>query len=112
MLAFAVDGITSFSVRPLGLISRLGALVTGVGLIGTVWAGIARFAAGWSGWIAAFWSLWLLGGLILLCLGVAGTYLGKIYAEVKARPRYKIERRQGGVPASDGPPSDAEEKTG
>ena len=96
MIAFAVDGITSFSTRPLKIILNLGVLAFGAGLVGTVWAGIAHFAAGWSGWIAAFWSLWLLGGLLLLCLGVAGIYLGKIYSEVKARPRYRIER---GVPA-------------
>lgn len=91
MLAFAVDGITSFSVKPLKLIFNLGVLAALVGFIGTVWSGIAHFAAGWSGWLAAFWSLWLLGGLILLCMGVAGAYIGKIYAETKARPRYKIE---------------------
>ncbi|QNK39705.1 glycosyltransferase family 2 protein [Caproicibacter fermentans] len=91
MLAFAVDGITSFSVKPLKLIFHLGVLVSLIGFVGTVWAGIAHFAAGWAGWLAAFWSLWLLGGLILLGMGVVGTYLGKIYAEVKARPRYKIE---------------------
>ena len=97
MLAFAVDGITSFSVKPLKSIFHLGAAASLLGLVGTVWAAIAYFAAGWSGWIAAFWSLWLLGGLILLCLGVAGTYIGKIYAEVKARPRYRIEERRGSV---------------
>ncbi|MVB11720.1 putative glycosyltransferase YkoT [Caprobacter fermentans] len=91
MLAFAVDGITSFSVKPLKLIFHLGVLVSLIGFVGTAWAGIAHFAAGWAGWLAAFWSLWLLGGLILLGMGVVGTYLGKIYAEVKARPRYKIE---------------------
>lgn len=91
MLAFAVDGITSFSVKPLKLIFNLGVLSSCIGLVGTVWAAVAHFAAGWAGWLAAFWSLWLLGGLILLCMGVLGTYVGKIYAEVKARPRYKIE---------------------
>jgi polyisoprenyl-phosphate glycosyltransferase len=91
MLAFAVDGITSFSVKPLKLIFNLGVLASLTGFIGTVWSGIAHFTAGWTGWIAAFWSLWFLGGLILLCMGIAGTYIGKIYAETKARPRYKIE---------------------
>ncbi|MCI1966063.1 MAG: glycosyltransferase family 2 protein [Oscillospiraceae bacterium] len=91
MIAFAVDGITSFSVKPLKMIFNLGLLTALAGFTGTVWAGIAHFAAGWAGWIAAFWSLWLLGGFILLCMGVMGTYIGKIYAETKARPRYKIE---------------------
>ncbi|QAT51006.1 glycosyltransferase [Caproiciproducens sp. NJN-50] len=94
MLAFAVDGITSFSVKPLKLIFNLGMLTALIGLIGTVWAGIAHFAAGWAGWIAAFWSLWLLGGLVLLGMGVLGTYIGKIYAETKARPRYRIEEQR------------------
>lgn len=91
MLAFAVDGITSFSVKPLKLIFHLGVAVSLAGFVGVVWSAIAHFAAGWSGWVAAFWSLWLLFGLLFLCLGVAGTYLGKIYGEVKARPRFRIE---------------------
>jgi glycosyltransferase involved in cell wall biosynthesis len=99
MIAFAVDGITSFSVKPLKLIFHLGVLAALTGLVGTVWSGIAHFAAGWTGWLAAFWSLWLLGGLLLLCLGVAGTYIGKIYAETKARPRYRIEEWRGVPPA-------------
>ncbi len=98
MIAFAVDGITSFSVKPLKLIFHLGVLAALAGLIGTVWSGIAHFAAGWTGWLAAFWSLWLLGGLLLLCLGIAGTYIGKIYAETKARPRYRIEEWRGVPP--------------
>lgn len=95
MLAFAVDGITSFSVKPLKLISGLGAAVSFAGFVGAVWAGIAHFAAGWSGWIAAYWALWLLFGLLFLSLGVAGTYIGKIYAEVKDRPRFRIAENVG-----------------
>lgn len=95
MLAFAVDGITSFSVKPLKLIFNLGAFVSLLGFIGLVWCAIAHFAAGWTGWLAAFWSLWLLGGLVLLCMGVVGTYIGKIYSEVKARPRFRVEEFQG-----------------
>lgn len=101
MLAFAVDGITSFSVKPLKLIFQLGVLTALAGLTGTLWTGIAHFAAGWPGWLAAFWSLWLLGGLILLCMGVLGTYVGKIYAEVKARPRYRIETLLNSGPEKD-----------
>lgn len=95
MLAFAVDGITSFSVKPLKLITGLGAAVSFTGFVGAVWAGIAHFAAGWSGWIAAYWALWLLFGLLFLSLGVAGTYIGKIYAEVKDRPRFRIAEETG-----------------
>ncbi len=95
MIAFAVDGITSFSVKPLRLIFGLGLLTALTSAVGTVWSLIAHFAGGWPAWIAAFWSLWLLGGLLLLGMGVVGTYVGKIYGEVKARPRYLIEEKTG-----------------
>lgn len=91
MLAFAVDGITSFSVKPLQMIFQLGALVSLASLIGTVWSLILSANGSCAPWVPAVWSLWLLGGLLMLCLGVAGTYLGKIYAEVKARPRFRVE---------------------
>lgn len=91
MLAFAVDGITSFSVKPLKLIFDLGMLTSCVSIVGVIWSLIAHFACGWAAWISAVWSLWLLGGLNLVCMGVVGTYVGKIYSEVKARPRFKIE---------------------
>jgi len=89
MLAFALDGITSFSVRPLKLISNLGILVSILSVIGLLYALIAKLC-GWAvqGWTAIVASIWLLGGLQMLCLGVVGTYVGKIYSEVKARPRY------------------------
>ena len=102
MLAFAVDGITSFSVKPLKLITGLGAAVSLTGFVGTVWSGIAHFAAGWSGWIAAYWAIWLLFGLLFLSLGIVGTYIGKIYSEVKARPRYRIAEDVG-LPDGNGP---------
>lgn len=91
MISFAVDGITSFSVKPLKMISNLGILVFLVSLIGVIWSLISHANGGAAPWIPAVWSLWLLGGLLLLCMGVIGTYVGKIYGEVKHRPRYKIE---------------------
>lgn len=91
MLAFAIDGITSFSVKPLKMIFNLGALVSLVSLVGVIWSLISHCNGGAAGWVAAVWSLWLLGGILLLCMGILGTYIGKIYSEVKARPRYKIE---------------------
>ncbi len=102
MLAFAVDGITSFSVKPLKLIFILGAAVLLVSLIGFIWTLISHAVGTTAAWVPAVWSLWLLGGLILSCLGVAGTYIGKIYGETKARPRYKIEefRKSGSAQAS------------
>ena len=92
MVSFALDGITSFSVKPLKLISSLGILVSFLSVLGLVYA-LASHAMGRavSGWTAIVCSIWLLGGLQMLCLGVVGGYVGKIYGEVKARPRYRIE---------------------
>lgn len=92
MLSFAVDGITSFSVKPLKMIFNLGIAVFLVSLIGVIWSLISHANGGAAPWVPAVWSLWLLGGILLLCMGVIGTYIGKIYGEVKARPRYKIEK--------------------
>jgi len=92
MVSFALDGITSFSVKPLKLISNFGILVSVLSIFGLLYALISYFA-GWavSGWTAIVCSIWLLGGLQMLCLGVVGGYIGKIYSEVKARPRYRVE---------------------
>ena len=92
MLSFALDGITSFSVKPLKLISNLGILISVLSILGLLSALISYFA-GWAvtGWTAIVCSIWLLGGLQMLCLGVVGGYIGKIYSEVKARPRYRVE---------------------
>ena len=92
MLSFALDGITSFSVKPLKLISNLGILISVLSILGLLYALISYFA-GWAvtGWTAIVCTIWLLGGLQMLCLGVVGGYIGKIYSEVKARPRYRVE---------------------
>lgn len=92
MISFALDGITSFSVKPLKLISSLGILISVLSVFGLLYALISYFA-GWavSGWTAIVASIWLLGGLQMLCLGVVGGYIGKIYSEVKARPRFRVE---------------------
>lgn len=92
MLSFALDGITSFSVKPLKVISNLGILISVLSILGLLYALISYFA-GWAvtGWTAIVCSIWLLGGLQMLCLGVVGGYIGKIYSEVKARPRYRVE---------------------
>lgn len=92
MIAFAVDGITSFSVKPLKMIFGLGLVISFAGLVGTVWAAVSHFAAGTAAWIIGVWSLWLLGGILLSGMGILGTYIGKIYGEVKARPRFLIEK--------------------
>lgn len=93
MLSFAIDGITSFSVKPLKVISNLGILISILSVFGLLYALISKLVgAAVSGWTAIVASIWLLGGVQLLCLGVVGTYVGKIYSEVKARPRYRIDQ--------------------
>ncbi len=92
MLSFAIDGITSFSVKPLKMISNFGVIVSFLSVIGLIYAFVSYFTgSAVAGWTAIVSSIWLLGGIQLLCIGVLGEYIGKIYSEVKARPRYKIE---------------------
>ena len=87
-----MEGITSFSVKPLKLISNLGILLSALSILGLFYALISYFAGvAVPGWTAIVLSIWLLGGIQLLCIGVLGTYIGKIYSEVKGRPRYRIE---------------------
>ena len=93
MLSFAVDGITSFSVKPLKIISNLGILISVLSVFGLLYALISKLCgSAVSGWTAIVASIWLLGGVQLLSLGVVGTYIGKIYSEVKARPRYRVDQ--------------------
>jgi len=92
MLNFALDGITSFSVKPLRLISVFGMLCSLLSVGGLLYALISYFF-GYTvpGWTAITCSIWLLGGIQLLGIGVLGEYIGKIFSEVKQRPRYHIE---------------------
>ena len=93
MLSFAFDGITSFSVKPMRLILFLGAVIFLLSLVVLLWTLIARVSGRTvSGWTSLMCSIWMIGGIQLLSLGVIGEYIGKIYAESKARPRYIIER--------------------
>jgi glycosyltransferase involved in cell wall biosynthesis len=95
MLAFAWDGITSFSTKPLSLIVWLGYLVFAVsfGIAGwVVYTWIAGKAI--PGWTSATLPMLFIGGIQLLCTGVIGQYLGKVYQEVKRRPPYFVERRE------------------
>ena len=92
MIRFAMEGITSFSVKPLKLISNFGILISILSILGLLYA-LISFLAGIAvpGWTAIVCSVFLLGGIQLFCLGVVGTYIGKIYSEVKSRPRFRIE---------------------
>ena len=94
MLALALEGVTSLSVRPLKLISLLGIVTSILSLIGVIWAFLAHMSgAAVSGWPSMICVICLLGGIQLICLGVVGEYIGKIYMEVKHRPRYIISER-------------------
>ena len=93
MIAFALDGITSFSVKPMRLILFVGALIFCLSLIALLWALIAKLSGhSVGGWTSLMCSIWMIGGIQLLSLGVIGEYIGKIYSETKRRPRFIIER--------------------
>ena len=94
MLALAIDGITSLSVKPLRLIASLGIAMSVLSIAGLIWAIISKFlgstAVGWASIVAA---ICLLSSIQLICIGIIGEYIGKIYLEVKNRPRYIISER-------------------
>ena len=92
MLAFAADGITSFSVKPIRMVFTLGVVVFLVSLVMLLYALVAKLTGHTSaGWTSLMGSIWLIGGIQLLSLGVVGEYVGKIYKETKHRPRFIIE---------------------
>lgn len=92
MLSFAFEGITSLSVQPIRFITRMGLLVFGVSIIMLLYFFIRYFAGHTvAGWASIAVSLWALGGLQLLAIGVVGEYIGKIYLETKRRPRFIIK---------------------
>ena len=93
MLAFAIDGITSFSVKPLRLITTVGMVIFVVSLFMLLYALISWITGNTvAGWTSTLASIWMIGGIQLLSLGVIGEYVGKIYNESKARPRFIIDR--------------------
>ncbi|HHW45612.1 MAG TPA: glycosyltransferase family 2 protein [Clostridiales bacterium] len=93
MLSFALDGITSFSIKPLRIISNLGIIISVFSIVGLLYALISKLLGNAvPGWTAIIASVWLLGGIQLLCLGVIGEYIGKIYSETKRRPKYFVDR--------------------
>ena len=93
MLHFAWDGITSFSVKPIRLILNLGILIFIISLLVTIYCIVVKLV-GYTvdGWTFLACSIWLVGGVQMLSLGVVGEYIGKIYSESKKRPRYHIAR--------------------
>lgn len=93
MLSFAFDGITSFSINPIRMISTVGVIACVIAIIMAIYA-IAQKIMGHtdSGWASIMCSIWFIGGLQLLGTGLIGEYIGKMYKEVKRRPRYIIEK--------------------
>ena len=92
MLGLAIDGITSFSVKPITMIVGLGVSVLTVCFIAAIYAFVSYFTGNASeGWTSLILSIWFLGGVQLVCIGIIGQYIGKIYKEVKKRPLFNIE---------------------
>ena len=93
MLGLAFDGITSFSVKPIRMVTVVGFLVFLVSLGFIIYA-IVQGLLGHSeaGWSSLFCSLWFLSGIQIMAIGIVGEYIGKIYTEVKARPKYIIDK--------------------
>ena len=92
MLSFAMEGITSLSTKPIRYITGLGFFIFAVSILMLIYS-IVRWASGDTilGWASVICSVWAIGGLILLSLGVIGEYIGKIYLETKGRPRFLIQ---------------------
>lgn len=96
MLALAFDGITSLSVKPLHMITGLGCGIALLSFIGVIWSVfVALTGHAVTGWASMTSIICFIGGVQLICLGVLGEYIGKIYMEVKHRPRYIISERTG-----------------
>ncbi|MGN0025876.1 MAG: glycosyltransferase family 2 protein [Clostridium sp.] len=94
MLAFAWDGITSFSIKPIRIITGLGFLIFILSLIALIYSLIVKFIGNTKdGWASLTISIWMIGGIQLLSLGVIGEYIGKIYNETKQRPRFIIANK-------------------
>ncbi len=92
MLSFAFDGITSFSISPIRMISAFGAIVCVIAVVMAVYALIEKLLGNTgAGWASLMMSIWFIGGVQLLSVGLIGEYIGKMYKEVKRRPRFIVE---------------------
>lgn len=91
MIAFALDGITSLSIKPIRIITGLGFSISFISIIALIYSLIVKFIGHTvTGWTSLTISIWMLGGIQLFCLGVIGEYVGKMYNETKRRPRFII----------------------
>ena len=92
MLSFAAEGITSLSIKPIRFITSMGMLIFGISILMLIYF-LLRHFTGYTvtGWTSIAVSVWAIGGLQLLSIGIIGEYIGKIYLETKNRPRFIIE---------------------
>ncbi len=92
MLNFAFDGITSFSVKPIRMVTTLGIIIFAISILMLIYF-LITWCIGWTvpGWTSIVVSVWAIGGLQLLAIGIIGEYIGKIYMETKARPKFMVQ---------------------
>ena len=94
MISLALNGITSFSVKPIRIITAAGFIIAAVSFIGIIWSVVARlFGNTVGGWASTVAIICFLGGIQILSIGIIGEYIGKIYLETKNRPRYIIDEK-------------------
>lgn len=94
MINFAIDGITSFSIKPIRLVSSAGIAVSIISVFILLYSLVQHLLGNTvSGWTFTIFSIWLLGGVQMISMGIIGEYIGKIYSESKARPRFIIEKQ-------------------
>lgn len=92
MISFAMEGITSLSIKPMRMITGVGMAVVGISILMLAYSVIQYFRGNTvPGWSSLMVSVWVVGGMILVSLGIVGEYVGKIYMETKGRPRYLIQ---------------------
>ncbi|MDE6128803.1 MAG: glycosyltransferase, partial [Lachnospiraceae bacterium] len=93
LLELACNVITAFSIHPMNLITALGILMVAGSVLAAVYAFVSYFTGNVvQGWTSLILSVWFIGGVQLVAIGLVGQYIGKIYMEVKHRPRYNIEK--------------------
>ena len=98
MLAFAMEGVTSLSIKPLRIIMSVGIMIAFISFVGAIWSVAAWMTGGTvKGWSSMIFIMCFLGGVQMICMGVIGEYVGKVYMEVKHRPRYIISDRTEGI---------------
>ncbi len=98
MLSFAMEGVTSLSIKPLRIIMSIGIIIAFISFVGAIWSVAAWMTGGTvKGWSSMIFIMCFLGGVQMICMGVIGEYVGKVYMEVKHRPRYIISDRTDGI---------------